>query len=691
MNTAEHASFSPAIRLACWIAFAVAVAANLLVWTHPRGVHLDNGHSFRQFQTALTARYLARDGFRLDYETPVLGAPWSIPMEFPVYQATVAAAVRVTGASLETAGRWTAMAYFWAALPAIWLLLGLWGVARETRWLALALMLTCPLYLFYGRHFMIETTALCLGLWFLWAFARAVREGRKGHAVAAVLLAVAASLAKVTTFFGFGFAAAVVLALELSRRPADRWRLLVQSALLLLPALVLSVWWVRYADGLKAQNPLASFLVSSHLHAFNFGPLSQRVDPGTWWQFYVVTTEKLATGIALALALVGAALLPRTRRRLAGAALLCFVAGLGVFTNLFYVHDYYFEATAVFLVAAIALGLEGLLAHASLPVALRVAVPALVLAAQLAGFWREFGAQFTLPPPGTPPVTTLVNRLTEPDDVIAVVGEDWHARFPYHSDRRGLMVPGGFEQNYAALQQSVALLGSRRIGALIVTGDFRERPQALLTLTRLLQVAPRPSAEGDGAQVYLPKDRLPARVAGVDGREFPLFTLHRDYDPARDLLAAENESDLTQPDWRDKFTMTSPAPARARGLFPVSFAERDGATVIGTHAPHSLYFNPPAGARQLLATGGMFPGAYEGKDYTDGVVIEVWESLPDGRQYLHFQRELLPRARPADRNEFTIDLRLDRPFLGPVYLRVDPGPAGQVNYDWFYWRNIRIH
>ena len=47
-------------------------------------------HSFRQTQTAITAYYLAQNDLSLSsllfYETPVLGYPWQIPMEFPLYQ-----------------------------------------------------------------------------------------------------------------------------------------------------------------------------------------------------------------------------------------------------------------------------------------------------------------------------------------------------------------------------------------------------------------------------------------------------------------------------------------------------------------------------------------------------------------------------------------------------------------------------
>ena len=44
-------------------------------------------HSFRQTQTAISTYYMAEDASVFaDYITPVLGKPWRIPMELPIYQ-----------------------------------------------------------------------------------------------------------------------------------------------------------------------------------------------------------------------------------------------------------------------------------------------------------------------------------------------------------------------------------------------------------------------------------------------------------------------------------------------------------------------------------------------------------------------------------------------------------------------------
>src|SRR5215468_4517134 len=60
-------------------------------------------HGFRQTQTALSAYWILHGGPWLAYETPVLGAPWSLPFEFPTYQLVVAALARL-GVPLDQAG-----------------------------------------------------------------------------------------------------------------------------------------------------------------------------------------------------------------------------------------------------------------------------------------------------------------------------------------------------------------------------------------------------------------------------------------------------------------------------------------------------------------------------------------------------------------------------------------------------------
>ena len=54
------------------------------------GTSLSDQFGFRQTQTAISSFWMAKEWSFFSYQTPVLGYPWSIPFEFPLYQAIVA-------------------------------------------------------------------------------------------------------------------------------------------------------------------------------------------------------------------------------------------------------------------------------------------------------------------------------------------------------------------------------------------------------------------------------------------------------------------------------------------------------------------------------------------------------------------------------------------------------------------------
>lgn len=100
------------------------------------------------------------NGFRFAYETPVASAPSSIPFEFPIYQLPVVRISEIFGASLYSAGR---------IISYIFLVLCLFPVRSITKNLQLpdsvflvfsAILFSAPVYVYWGRTFMIETATL---------------------------------------------------------------------------------------------------------------------------------------------------------------------------------------------------------------------------------------------------------------------------------------------------------------------------------------------------------------------------------------------------------------------------------------------------------------------------------------------------------------------------------------------------
>ena len=162
-----------------WLGFFFAVLLLVhggLVLTNLRSGSLI-GLEFRQTQTAISSYFIqAENNFSLAYPTPVLGKPWSIPMEFPLYQWSTVWLSNATGWSLAVSARVLSALSVYATLPALGLLLGQLGVQRGRRLVVLAVVLSSPLYIFYSRAFLIEAMALAFSVWFLAAFVETMQR-----------------------------------------------------------------------------------------------------------------------------------------------------------------------------------------------------------------------------------------------------------------------------------------------------------------------------------------------------------------------------------------------------------------------------------------------------------------------------------------------------------------------------------
>ena len=87
-------------------------------------------HGFRQTQTAISADSILHGGSFLRYETPVLGPPWSLPYEFPLYQGAVAVLAKIFSTPLDQTGRFVSIFFYYLCffpLASILSLVGLRG------------------------------------------------------------------------------------------------------------------------------------------------------------------------------------------------------------------------------------------------------------------------------------------------------------------------------------------------------------------------------------------------------------------------------------------------------------------------------------------------------------------------------------------------------------------------------------
>jgi hypothetical protein len=668
----------------------------LALWELTRSWHASilDRYEFRQLQTALSTYWMVHDGYHFDYLTPLFGPPWSVPMEFPTYQWCVAALTRVTGMPLEQSGRLASLLFFAATLPAVYDLLALAGLKSSRRLLALAVILSTPVYLFYARTFMIETAAVCFAVWFLCLLRRSLVTPQVGWTLAATLMAVLAALTKITTFVVFCPPAAIMAGWLLfgpgrpeRAGPALPLRLLAAMVPVTV-ALALGYWWVLHGDAVKHSNPFTGFLTSTDLHQWNYGAPGLRFDPGFWRHAQETVFQFVLCEGGVALALLAVTLASRAARWTALACLTGFFTGPLLFTNLYHIHDYYYAANAILLTGAAGIVLASAWDNERMTPAARWTAMVVVVILQFLSFSRGYGTYHWRPAPPPPEIGTIIRECVPADGVVLIYGADWNPLLPYYSERRALMVPGERENETAVLEQILARLPPRKIAAMVTVGEkFRHRPDFIRERAARFGLSPRAFATGDDVDLYLPDVTIAQAGSRLADRHFATARILMS-PPAVQLPADVKEQDLAA----INFSMATPHPGHARSKFGVSIGTVDGHEVINAHAPSELFFTPPTGATHISAAVGLPAAAYAQPPpaATDGIDVEIFEQQPDGWRRSLYRRNLDPVARAADRGPQAIELDNGGPFTGQVVFSIGPGPAGNLTDDWAYWARIEI-
>lgn len=449
-----------------------------------------DAYGFRQTQTAITAYYAVLDGFRLSYLTPVLGPPWSIPMEFPLYQWVVAAGVRLFGTPLDQTGRTVSVVFHLLTLVPLYCVLEEFKVRRLHRVVALSLLLASPLYILYSRSFMIETCALFLSLSFLCVSLR-TRRGWQ-YVVLAGALGSLAAVVKITTFIPYAVAAALCAVVHGLRNKSVRS--LCGAALAGGVSLAAGLVWTAYADTVKEQNPLGHYITSGALRDWNFGSLSQKFDHAVWATVYERMSYVTGVGtVAPVAAVLLVALVCGVRReRLAQAAaclaMFCFAPVL--FTNLYFAHDYYFVANGIFLLLAVAFPIIGMLEKRAL---VGVVCLHVCLLGMAYGYVEHYGRRHqTKNIDAHMAFCAQLKERTPPGAVNVLVGLDWDSMIPYYSERKALMLPEwkhlGLTET--SVRHALRNVAKERVANVVFAGRSMWSPRAVLRMMQEEGVRP---------------------------------------------------------------------------------------------------------------------------------------------------------------------------------------------------------
>jgi|CXWL01.1.fsa_nt_gi hypothetical protein len=653
------------------------------------------GVEFRQTQTALSAHFIKlENNFSLAYPTPVLGKPWSIPMEFPLYQWTVVVTGQLTGWGLTKAGRAVSIACFYLCLPAVFLLLARWQVAPGRRWLVLAVVVTCPLYIFYARAFLIETMALMFALWFWVALERAVAGRSLPWLALASVAGAGAGLVKVTTFMLYLLPVGVWAVRRLWRGRADgSWRqeLAWLSGVMAVPVIA-SWWWLHFADATKALNPMADFLNSMAVRDFTLGTWQIRISAENWAKIARIVGEKLTWWPALAGCAVLAGFASRARGR---EILFCtggFAAALLCFPVLYAVHDYYYVANTVFLLFAVGLVLVAL-AESTRPRWLVNLAILTVMGGQVYHYLDYYYPTQRAFSPGGDGLTQSLRALTRPNEYLIIIGQDWNSMLPYYAQRRALMLRDVEERESSRVDPALAALTDEKPGALLITGPW-ENQTVLLQRIAALGLETKPLCVWHDISVFLPATRRAESLLLLQQQPYHEVDLAPGVEfPPERLTGVWCDVANLSPRYRRMFQAMRPTPVRFWSSFGPGMSMMGGKPAFGGHPVTRLVFQLAAGAYSLRTTVELPVVTYvdmDTSDRTDGVEITLAALGPDEARQVLYTRLLDPLNIRADRGPQPLEIAFYLEQAAEVELFFGPGPKGRDTRDWILLGDLVI-
>jgi hypothetical protein len=658
-------------------------------------------HEFRQTQTAVITRYIdEQNNFSIDYETPILGKPWQIPLEFPFYQWTVVGISRLLAQPHVPVARGVSLVSFYLTLAAVWVLLGAMRLRPAQRCWILAFVLVSPVYLFYSRSFLIDPFATMASAWFLAAFERSLATRRLSWALLATTAAIVGALVKSVVFFVWMVPAALwgawVLGQEIWQRAGIRQvgATLAWGLLPVLPALALLKWWIGHTDAIKAVHPSGWIFTSENLSVGNFGSfsLATRFSFETWNTLFERWREAMI-GPGWVLAFLVLALLGTQRHRI--PALICtglFLVGQLAFPNAYALQDYYFYAGAIFLSMALgfhALGwLEAPRWHRMVGVVL-----ALLPMGLLGHSYHRFYYQHLMADDSRDwAVTKVFRELLPPDAVIVVAGNDWSAVTTYQSQRRTLMIRNGLEHDGAYLTRAFSDLEDEQVGALMLLEATRENDQLRTFAVTTFGLGPDPSFTEARSDIYLARSVRDKVLAGIMAERDKFGGVHvPSFEPLPPEPAPVPPTVVSVGESPEKFPLLHGWLVQYRSPHVPFNGAESGRPIMGLHPPLELWIDPPERTGRLHWQVGLQVATYEGKkpwEGTDGVGFSVFRETVNGDRERLSWTYLNPIGRVGDQGPQAISVDY---ALQPGDRLVLTTMAGFNDaFDWAYMSEFRL-
>ena len=453
-------------------------------------------HAYRQAQTAITALYLPKEGFKLNYSTPIMGYPWTVPMEFPIFQWLAVGLQKISGINLIVSGKFiNILCHVINNLLIIQIFKRLKLNSAITAYIGLIFYNLFPFYLVFDSTFLIDSFSLTLNFIAVYFLTGLFKEDKSiPNTLLFFFFALLTGLSKSTTFIGvLAPITAVYLVHQLFQQEGlakifsfklPRIRKIYIAGVFFMVAFAGMYAWVSYSDKVKMGNPLSALWTSANTTTWNFGTLQQRLSLENWKQYF--TYSMLAHPIFCLLVAGGIVAFifysGRKEKILGLGMLLFFIFPLLFFFNLFFIHTYYGVANAIFLYFILSLIITVLIKHKT--IIIRVGGIAFGITLLLFAGYRSFVFRHQIlkneAEAGAYGHLNELNFKPGPDEIIVKVHGSRDPYLEYFFKCRGINLSKGEYEKYGKKDRLKQLSGGLPIRMICIVDEhpFRELPAA---------------------------------------------------------------------------------------------------------------------------------------------------------------------------------------------------------------------
>jgi hypothetical protein len=448
--------------------FLYGVILNLVLSIFPRLPFMEHISSWwRSSHTLLTSLWFQKEGISLfNYQTPVFGPPWQVPLEFPLYQALCVIFSNITRLDLTLSSRLMSLVIFYLTALLLLLLCLKYIHSRALCLIIWTVYLWLPFNIRYSTEILPDFLAVALALNYLYwiskwlfsprnyvCFLLAVFSGCLGAAVKITtmpIVMIPAILITLDGLQGWGIKIGDLLPLKklIEQVKAHKSSFALLVGIVFLPV-ISGVLWAKFGDGIKQANRYAAWFTSSNSSDWWFGTLSQKLSYLEWTgKFGNLINYFFFSAIILfpILGIICLNKLPLKSQYVFGSALAGAWLTIFIFFNLYF-HEYYYIAVAALLSVLIGFGIYSLyIFYLQRNILWKALSVLLLFFIGIAGYEKfafilnTVHEEIKYTKTEFLPLAKKVDEITPANEYIILIQDDWYPDLMLFSQRKGLIL-----------------------------------------------------------------------------------------------------------------------------------------------------------------------------------------------------------------------------------------------------------